>query len=233
MPRHDAVPKTVKPRYDEIVELVDAVCRTHLTEEYAALTRDLAAAVARKRPSPLLRGQSRTWACGLTYTIGSVNFLFDPAQQPHVRGADLCTLFGVSPSAGAAKSREIMRLFDIVPLDPRWSLPSRLAENPLVWMIPVNGVIVDMRMMPRERQEQAYALGLIPFVPATHGDFHSIASEQLRPAGWGRSGRILRAGISSFSALRPGSPRGAARIAGSPPRRTPGCRSARACIESP
>ena len=85
-----------------------------------------------------------------------MNFLFDPAQQLHMRGADPCALFGVSQSAAAAKSREIMRLLDIVPLDPRWSLPSRLAENPLVWMIPVNGIIVDMRMMPRELQEHAY-----------------------------------------------------------------------------
>ena len=170
MPRHDAVPKTVKPSFDEIVGLVEAICHTYLTEEYAAVTRALAGALARKRPSPLLRGQSRTWACGITYTIGSVNFLFDPAQRPHMRGADLCALFGVSQSAGAAKSREIMRLFAIVPLDPRWSLPSRLAENPLVWMIPVNGLIVDMRTMPRELQEHAYELGLIPFVPATRGD---------------------------------------------------------------
>ena len=60
---------------------------------------------------------------------------------------------------------EIRRIFDIVILDPRWSLQSRLADNPLVWMILVSGVIVDMRMMPRELQEQAYELGLIPFVP--------------------------------------------------------------------
>jgi len=164
----DAIPKTVKPRFDEIVSLVADVW-THLTEEYASVTRALAAALARKRPSPLLRGHTRTWACGLTYTIGTVNFLFDPAQQPHVRGADLCALFGASQGAGSAKSREIMRLFDIVPLDPRWTLPSRLAENPLVWMIPVNGVIVDMRRVPRELQEQAYERGLIPFVPARRG----------------------------------------------------------------
>jgi hypothetical protein len=170
MPRPNAVPKSVTPRFDEIVGLVEAICQTHLTEEYAAVTRALAGALARKRPSPLLRGQSRTWACGITYTIGSVNFLFDPAQQLHMRGADLCALFGVSQSAGAAKAREIMRLFDIVPLDPRWTLPSQLAENPLVWMIQVYGVVVDMRMMPRELQEQAYELGLIPFVPAPRGD---------------------------------------------------------------
>jgi hypothetical protein len=31
-----------------------------------------------------------------------------------------------------------------------------------VWVIQLNGVIVDMRMMPRALQEQAYQLGLIP-----------------------------------------------------------------------
>ena len=50
-------------------------------------------------------------------------------------------------------------------LTPRWSLPSRLADNPLVWMLQVNGVVVDIRMTPREVQEEAYRLGLIPLVP--------------------------------------------------------------------
>jgi hypothetical protein len=31
-----AVPKIVKPRFDEVVGLTDSVCRTHLTDEYAA-----------------------------------------------------------------------------------------------------------------------------------------------------------------------------------------------------
>jgi len=58
-----------------------------------------------------------------------------------------------------------MHLLNIVQLDPRWCLPSRLADNPLVWMIEVNGIVVDVRMMPREFQEEAHGLGLIPFVP--------------------------------------------------------------------
>jgi hypothetical protein len=160
-----AVPTIVKPRFDEVVGLTDAVCRTHLTDEYAALARELAAALARKRPSPLMRGHCDTWACGVMYTIGAVNFLFDPAQTPHVNSRELCALFGVSQSACAAKTREIRQIFNIGPLDPRWSLPSRLAENPLVWMVLVNGVMVDVRTMTRELQEQAYQLGLIPFIP--------------------------------------------------------------------
>jgi hypothetical protein len=146
MPHH-SVPNTVRPRFAEIIDLTEKVCRTLLTEEYATVIEELTATLARKRPSPLLRGHSRTWACGVTYTIGSVNFLFDPAQQPYMRGADLCACFGVSQSAGAAKSREITRLFDIAPFDPRWTLPSRLAENPMVWMLSVNGMIVDVRTM--------------------------------------------------------------------------------------
>jgi hypothetical protein len=160
-----AVPKIVQPRFNEVVGLTDAVCRTHLTEEYAALARELAAALARKRPSPLMRGHCDTWACAVTYTIGAVNFLFDPSLTPHLSSRELCALFGVSQGACAAKTREIRRIFDIAQLDPRWCLPSKLADNPLVWKIPVNGLIVDIRMMSRELQEQAFQRGLIPFVP--------------------------------------------------------------------
>lgn len=141
------------------------MCTTHLNDEYATLSRELAATLARKRPSPLLQGRVNTWACAITYTIGNVNFLWDHSQTPHLRVIDLCSLFGVSQSAGTAKAREIMRLLRIVQLDPRWSLPSKLAQNPLVWMLNVNGIIVDVRMMPKEFQEEAHRLGLIPFVP--------------------------------------------------------------------
>ncbi len=164
-PSRDRVPDAVRKRFDTIVELIDSVCREHLTEDYAALGRELASALARKRPSPLLQGRAPTWACGITYVLGTVNFLFDHTQTPHINGRDLCALFGVSQSAGSAKARDIMRLMRIVQCDPQWCLPSRLADNPLVWMIEVNGIVVDVRMMPREFQEEAHRLGLIPFVP--------------------------------------------------------------------
>lgn len=160
-----SIPTNIRPVFESVVGLTDEVCRLHLNEEYARLCRELAGVLARKRPSPLTRGRVRTWACGIAYTLGVVNFLFDPAQRPHVRGTDLCALFEVSQSSGAAKSREIMRLLNIVRLDPRWCLPSKLADNPLAWMIEVNGLVLDARRLPRELQEEAYRRGLIPFVP--------------------------------------------------------------------
>lgn len=162
---NDTVPTTTRTWFDAVVELTDQVCAQYLTEEYATLARTLAAALARKRPCPLTWGRINTWACGVVYAVGSANFLFDPAQTPHMRGADVCAVFGVSPSAGAAKGREIMRMFRIGQLDPRWCLPSKLADNPLAWLVEINGFVVDARRLPRDVQEAAHRRGLIPFVP--------------------------------------------------------------------
>lgn len=101
----------------------------------------------------------------MAYTVGSVNFLFDPTQDPHLPAKPLCAAFGISQSAAFARSREIQDLLRIGPLDPRWSLPSKLADNPRAWMISVNGFIVDVRTMSRDVQEEAFRRGLIPFLP--------------------------------------------------------------------
>lgn len=35
----------------------------------------------------------------------------------------------------------------------------------MVWLLSVNGLMVDVRTIPREVQEIAYAKGLIPYIP--------------------------------------------------------------------
>ncbi len=54
--------------------------------------------------------------------------------------------------------------------DPQWTLPSLVEKNPLVWMAKVNGLLVDLRDMPREVQEIAFEDGLIPYIPADRKD---------------------------------------------------------------
>ena len=162
------IPHALRPHYDALVQLTDAVCQQHLTAEYAQVCRRLAAALCRKRPSPVTRGRPETWACGIVYAIGSANFLFDKTQTPHLTASELCALFGVSTSTGGYKAGEIRRLFRMGPLDPEWCLPSKLADNPLAWLITVNGVILDVRHAPRALQEEALRLGLIPYLPESH-----------------------------------------------------------------
>ena len=50
--------------------------------------------------------------------------------------------------------------------DPEWWLPSRMEDNPMVWMLEVNGFMMDIRTCPREVQEIAFQKGLIPYIPA-------------------------------------------------------------------
>ena len=52
------------------------------------------------------------------------------------------------------------------PMSPEWTLPSRLADNPMVWLLQVNGMMVDIRHTPVELQRLAFEKGLIPFIPA-------------------------------------------------------------------
>ncbi len=79
--------------------------------------------------------------------------------------ADLCDGFGVGKSTGSAKSQTVRKALDMFQLHPDWCLPSKLGENPLTWMLTVNGLLVDVRHMPREVQEIAYEKGLIPYIP--------------------------------------------------------------------
>ncbi len=165
----EKVPKNMCERYDAIIALTDEVCLKYLDEGYARLSRKLAAALARKRPSPLATGKVNSWACGIVYALGFVNFLSDKTQKPYMKMEDLCALFGVSQATGAAKSKVIRDALNLTQLDPRWTHPSLMDENPLIWFLSINGIMIDARTAPREIQEQLFQRGYIPYIPADKG----------------------------------------------------------------
>lgn len=154
------------PVYNAVVALTDKVCAERLNAEYVELARFATAALCRKRPSPLASGKPDSWACGIVYALGFVNFLFDKSNTPYLSADELCAAFGVSKSNGAAKSKQVRDALGLRQLHPDWCLPSKLDENPMAWLIQVNDLVVDARSMPREVQEAAYQKGLIPYIPA-------------------------------------------------------------------
>lgn len=160
------VQATARPAYDAIVALTDAFCREHLNSEYEVLCHRLAGALARKRPSPLTRGKPESWASGIVRVIGRMNFLDDPSQPHHMKMSEIDRGFGVSEATGSAKATAIRKLLDIDMLDVEWTLPSRMDDNPLIWLLEVNGLIMDIRRCPREAQVVAFENGLIPYIPA-------------------------------------------------------------------
>lgn len=166
----ERVPQAMRTTFDAIVALTDEACAEHLNEEYAELSRKAAAALARKRPSPLLGGKVATWAAGILYALGQTNFLFDRSQEPHLTPRDLAALFGVSQQTASTKAKQVRDILKMWPFEHHWMLPSKIPGNALVWMVSVNGLIVDIRQTPRAVQEEAYRKGIIPYIPDDRGE---------------------------------------------------------------
>jgi hypothetical protein len=161
----ERVPAKMRKQYDAIVALTEKVCTKHLNAQFAQRARKAAAALARKRPSPLEKGRAKTWACGIVYALGYVNFVFDEGQAYHISAEDLCAAFGVALRTGENRSKVVREALKMGRFDPDWYLPLKVDDDPLAWYITVQGVAVDARTMPREVQEIAYEKGLIPYLP--------------------------------------------------------------------
>ena len=63
------IPEPLRHDVDEIFKLTDPFCSEHLDAEYGELVRKLIAKLARKRPSPLARGDLRLWAAAGIYAV--------------------------------------------------------------------------------------------------------------------------------------------------------------------
>ena len=163
-----SVPKNMKDKYTEITVKTDAFCEKYLNDEYRGIIHRGIASLCRKRPSPLLKGAVESWAAGIVHAIGSANFLFDKTQTPYCSVSDIYSFFVISAGTGQSRSKTIREFLKITPLSFEWLLPSRMEHNPAIWMLSVNGLIVDIRRMPIEVQEMAYEKGMIPYVPGNH-----------------------------------------------------------------
>lgn len=160
------VPAALRERVESLMARIDPFCAEHLNSDYRDLIHEAVAALARKRPSPLLTGREPSWCAGVVHAIGTANFLFDPSQTPHCALKAITDHFGVSASTVFNHSKKVRDQLDITPFAPRWLLPSLLEESPIPWMLEVDGFIVDVRTLPVEIQAEACAKGLIPYVPA-------------------------------------------------------------------
>jgi hypothetical protein len=164
MTRH-RVPKTMEPIFNAVTIITDEFCRVHLDDHYGELARKAAATLARKSPSPLSKGNVKTWAGGILYALAKVNHLGGDGGVFSSLG-ELCDLLGIGRSTGIAKGGEVIKALKIRPLDTKWLHPDVLANDPRAWFLDVGGMVVDARQLPPDMQQQAFRLGLIPFVPS-------------------------------------------------------------------
>ncbi len=160
------IPTAMRDRAQAITEVTDAVCLEHLDEEYGQIARQLVARLARKRPSPLARGDVRIWAAGVIYAVGQVNFLFDRAQTPHLTADELAERLGVVKTTMANKAGLINRTLDVGIFEPKLTRVAMLEQHPMAWIVEVDGFLVDARTLPADLQDEARRRGLIPDIDA-------------------------------------------------------------------
>ncbi|MDP9133254.1 MAG: DUF6398 domain-containing protein [Actinomycetota bacterium] len=160
------IPVAMRDRAQAIIDVTDAACRDHLNHEYGEAARRLIARLARKRPSPLGRGDVRIWAAGVLYAVGQVNFLFDRTQTPHLTAAQLAERLGVVQTTMANKAGLINRTLDIGIFEPELTTVAMLEQHPMAWIVELDGLLVDARTLPADLQEEACRRGLIPDVDA-------------------------------------------------------------------
>jgi hypothetical protein len=129
------IPRAMRPRVAEILAITDGLCGACLDREYAELGRELVARLARKRPSPLARGDVRIWAAGALYALGQVNFLFDRSQRPHLTADQLAEELGVAKTTMANKAAVIRRTLDLGYYQPGLTRQSLYDDPPLALMI--------------------------------------------------------------------------------------------------
>jgi hypothetical protein len=164
MPSEDLrIPAALRDRAQQIIDVTDAACREHLDEEYGLLTMRLVARLARKRPSPLARGDAKIWAAGAIYAVGQVNFLFDRTQTPHMTAKQLADALGVVQTTMANKAGIINRLLDVGIFEPDLSRAAMIEQHPVAWLVELEGgLVVDARTLPPDLQDEARRRGLIP-----------------------------------------------------------------------
>ena len=160
------IPRAMLDVAAPIIDVTTDVCRVHLDEEYAQLARQLVARLARRRPSPLARGDARIWAGGVLYVIAQVNFLFDRSQTPHLTAKELAEAVGVKQTTMANKAAMINRLLDVGIFEPELMRVAMLEQHPLAWIVEVDGLLVDARTLPSDLQALARQQGLIPDLDA-------------------------------------------------------------------
>lgn len=160
------IPKEMQPIYDDISALLTNYCTQYLNDEYQQLCLHALEKLCRKRPSPLKNGRRNTWAAGIVYAIGSNNFIFDKSQEIHMTAKELVAPFGVAATTASSKAKEIKDMLKINYSKAEWCLPSQMSDNPMLWLVSINGVPIDARMLSEDLQIMCYEKGLIPYVPA-------------------------------------------------------------------
>ena len=132
----------IQKRQEEILELLRAFCSAKLNDEYFKLAEKMLKKLGRKKHVLFTTGKVETWAVGIIHALGMVNFLFDPAQKPHVSVGVLNAFFGTNSSTTTQKSKLIRDTLKLRQWELEFSTQEMIERNPFLKMAMLDGFIV-------------------------------------------------------------------------------------------
>jgi hypothetical protein len=157
------------PAFESIVKLTRTFCSQFPDEDFAEICDELVQE-ASELSDFIARGRPASWAAGTVYAVAWVNLLHTKEAKAGLDAETIASSFDVSVSTVHSKSKALRQTLGLVQLDPSYTLPEMIEENPFVWLLSVNGVMVDIRDAAPDIQEAAYLDGLIPYIPSKNGD---------------------------------------------------------------
>ena len=158
--------RLIDDRLDAIGEVVHDFSMEYLDVEYAVLASTMLETLARKRPSPLESGDIRAWAAAAIQAVGTVNGLFNKKARFHMTAIELCDRLGVGRSTLHAKAAQIRKAIKFNPYyAPEYTRRELIAQNPYMWTVVIDGIVIDLLKAPLELQQEALRQNLIPWLP--------------------------------------------------------------------
>lgn len=132
----------------ELIEMTDKFCDEYLNDEYKTLSRNLILKMKRKHQVPFLSGWTESWAAGVIYALGQINFLSDQSFEPYVEKSVIPDHFGISQSTASQKAKTIRDMFDLGYFDPEFSTSRTRESNPLNEMVMIDRLVVPADTVP-------------------------------------------------------------------------------------
>ncbi|WP_407269657.1 DUF6398 domain-containing protein [Radiobacillus sp. PE A8.2] len=141
----------LKEKKVKLIELTTGFSQQYLNEEYNVVIEQLVQKMARKRDVPFQSGKIEIWAAAVIHALGTVNFLFDKANEPYASVTDICEFFGTKQSTTTQKSKKIRDMFNMTYFDDQFAIKTMKEQNPFDNITMINGLSVpqDMVMTPK------------------------------------------------------------------------------------
>ncbi len=156
------VPEDLQERFREIAAIADRFCEERLDAEYREVCRRILACYCQPGTN-VGRGKAESWAAGVVYEAGHVNFLTDDSFEPCCKSEEIAKGCGVSVGTMHNKGKDIREGLALMRFDPAFTVRSRLMDNPLAWMMELpNGMVISLQDMPEDLRGKLDAAGLLP-----------------------------------------------------------------------